>query len=289
MHYRAGMPSLSDDLAATNAPLEYWFVKVHAGELAFLVDYIARRPTGRAEVRVSLWVRGRGRVARLDTPSWRTGGPHIAVGDCVLGPSRCEGGVEDVRWELAYDGGSARAAPAVPLLSRLHPFDLELVSRPRARFDGRVTVAGETFEVAAAAGSVTHYWGRRLPDRWRWISANSFGGTDLTLESVMLSSRLWGVRPAAPVGYLWTSEAGREQLLVSPLTGIITIAGTPHDYTVTARRPGGTVRLQCTADADRYNDLGEGIHQTLLGTCRIQRRGRDLVDTRAGLEHRAVS
>jgi hypothetical protein len=34
--------SVSDDLAARNTPLEYWFVKLHAGGLAFLVDFIAR-------------------------------------------------------------------------------------------------------------------------------------------------------------------------------------------------------------------------------------------------------
>jgi hypothetical protein len=56
--------TLRDDLVTRSTALEYWFVKVHAGDLAFLVDYIVRRAPGRAEVRVSLWTRGRPRVVR---------------------------------------------------------------------------------------------------------------------------------------------------------------------------------------------------------------------------------
>jgi hypothetical protein len=159
---------------------------------------------------------------------------------------------------------------------------MSLVSHPCAVFDGQVTVAGERFDVAAARGSVTHYWGRRLPERWHWISANSFDGSDLTLECVLMRTRLWGRRPTMSAGYLWLSTDG---LTVSPLTGLITLSGTVTEYTVTARGRHGTTRLHCSARPAAYNDLGQGIRQTLLGTCRLA--GSGLTDPRAGLEYRA--
>jgi hypothetical protein len=190
--------------------------------------------------------------------------------------------VEDVAWDLRYEAEPGRAAPGVPLLDRA--FDMSLVSRPRTVFDGYVVVTGERFEVRAVRGSVTHYWGRRLPDRWHWISATAFGDTDLTLEAVLLRTRLWGARPGMSVGYLWTAEGGRTHMVVSPLSGLITVAGPPTDYTLTARGPRGTMRLACSAPPRAYNDLADGIRQTLLGRCEIL--GRDLVDSRAGLEFR---
>ena len=50
-----------------NAHLDYWFWKFHVGDLAFLVDLIVRRQTGLAEVRVSQWLRGVGRVVHDET------------------------------------------------------------------------------------------------------------------------------------------------------------------------------------------------------------------------------
>jgi hypothetical protein len=278
------VPSISDDLACRGAPLEYWFIKLHAGDLAFLVDFIVRRGTGEAEVRLSLWVRGRGRVEHHRATAWRAAKDQVVVGDCAFTASTSQGSVADIEWDVEYDGGRSRVAPRVPGLSRLHPFDLELTSRPRSRFGGHVTVAGERFDLSDAPGSVTHYWGRRLPDRWHWISANAFGDGDLVVEAVVMRTRFWGTGPAMSAGYLWTGEAGREHTLVSPLNGIMSVSGEPHDFTVLAHEPRGVTRLRCTAAPARYNDLGEGIHQTLLGTCAIVRSG--LTDRCAGLEFR---
>jgi hypothetical protein len=61
-----------DDFESRGAPLEYWFFKFNHGHLAFLVDFITRRRQQQAEVRLSLWVRGNGRVERACSPSWRT-------------------------------------------------------------------------------------------------------------------------------------------------------------------------------------------------------------------------
>jgi hypothetical protein len=274
--------ALREDLASRNAPLEYWFIKLHAGDLAFLVDYIIRRASGRSEVRVSLWTAGRGRVARTYAEG-RSSGADVFIGDDRFGPDRCTGSAPDIAWDLTYASRPGRAAPRVPLLDGA--FDMSLVSLPRTVFDGSVVVDGVRYDVAAAPGSVTHYWGRRLPERWHWISANGFPGTDLALECVLMRTRLWGRPPALTAGYLWTFRDGRDRLLVSPLTGRLTVAGQRTDYTLTARGPRITTRLRCSAPPEAYNDLGEGIRQTLLGRCALV--GTDDIDGRAGLEYRA--
>jgi hypothetical protein len=80
------MPDPVNEFASRGAPLEYWFWKVNKGTLAFLVDFIIRRRTGRAEVRVSLWVDGRGRVERIDSDSWSADAANLRIGGCELEP-----------------------------------------------------------------------------------------------------------------------------------------------------------------------------------------------------------
>ncbi len=227
-----------------------------------------------------------GRVVRFPATSWGARGAEVAIGDNVFTAVGSAGCVGDVEWDLRFAAGSARVAPAMPLLSPLHPFDLELVSRPRVVFDGRVSVGGERFNVAGVEGSLTHYWGRRLPDSWRWVSAGGFGGTDRAVESVLMRSRLWGTRPALTAGYLWMGEHDREHLLISPATGLLTAHGSPTDFVLVGRSRCG-VRLHCSAGVEDFNDLGEGIHQTLRGTCSIAEHGWS--SSTVGLEYRNLS
>ena len=51
-----------------------------------------------------------------------------------------------------------------------------MVVWPRARFTGTVQVGSERFEVQDVPGAFTHYWGRRLLERWVWLSATQFDG-----------------------------------------------------------------------------------------------------------------
>jgi hypothetical protein len=287
------MSGLAADMAARGAALEYWFARLDTPALSFLVDFIVRRGPGTAEIRISLWLRGVGRVVRASTTSWDATGAGVVAGDSSFAAGGSRGCVDDLRWNLAWDVDDARIAPRAPLFSRLHAFDLELISRPSAHFTGYVSVDGERFDVGAATGCVTHYWGRRLPDRWHWISAGAFTTpdgsrhADLALEAVVNRTRMWGRPPALATGYLWIRDNGRERLLVSPLNAVITASGGPGRLVLTARSPGGTIRAECTAAQRLYNDLGEGIIQTLLAQCRLPDRG--VSSSRSGLEHRSSS
>jgi hypothetical protein len=149
-----------EEFRSRGAPLAYWFIKVRSGDLSFLVDWIVRRGSGEAEVRISLFVRGAGRVLRTRTGTWRDNDATVHVDGCTLMPGSASGQVDDVRWDLTCEPGETRLDP-VPLPAKLlHPFDLQLAGRPRARFSGTIEVAGETFTLVDAPGTLNHYWGR---------------------------------------------------------------------------------------------------------------------------------
>ncbi|TRW45963.1 hypothetical protein [Georgenia yuyongxinii] len=272
------------DLAARGTALEYWFAKLDADDVSFLVDFIVRRQTGTAQVRVCTWVRGAGRVRHgVPTSAWRAAGTTVTVEDDVLTARGTSGHVADVAWDLAFEPGPARIAPRLPLLGALHPLDLELVSRPRATFQGAVTVAGERFPVDDGDGTVTHYWGRRLPDRWRWISVSA-SGSGPAVEAVVITTRLWGRRPGLSAGYLWWGDPTVGRLLVSPTTGLLTARGSGSRFTLTGRGPRLRLTVHATARPADMLDLGEGIRQSLAGRVAVPAQG--WVSGRAGVEQR---
>jgi hypothetical protein len=80
-----------DDFGTRGAPLEYWFLKFNQGRLAFLVDFIIRRRQHQAEVRLSLWVDGTGRVEHAFSSSWRANPTTVTVAGCELGPRASRG------------------------------------------------------------------------------------------------------------------------------------------------------------------------------------------------------
>jgi hypothetical protein len=275
-----------DDLEPRGDRIEYWFFKFNQGDLAFLVDFIVRRERGGGEVRISLWVDAYGRVEHANFPTWSTQAPYVTIGDCVLGADSSRGVVGEIEWDLSYELGQARVHPAVPPVTWLHPFDTEIVNRPQARFAGTVRVGDRRFSIPEAQGLVSHYWGRRLMDRWLWISVNQFDEPGFAVEASVAWSRLWGLpSPSMKIAYLWLQTPRFTQMVKSPVNGIIRVAGRPEDFTVTSRSiTGRTVRLSCNTPMDSYNVLGEGIRQTLLGTCVIE--GLATASRSAGLEWR---
>lgn len=269
------------------SPLEYWFIKFNTGSLAFLVDFIIRRSLNTAEMRVSLWVDGLGKVERLTSPSWLANGERVDIAECTFGPEGSTGRVADIEWDLHQELGQSRIEPAVPPIRWLHPFDMEIASRPRAKFSGQVRVADRTFPCVDVPGLVSHYWGRRLPDRWWWISAYPFEDSDIAVEALLAHSRVWNsARVAMNAGYLWIEKEGHRQLVIHPLNGLIRVQGSPESFILRARRLGRPdLTVRCSAAPTTYSDLGEGIQQTLVGTCQIQGIGE--ARGTAGLEFRS--
>lgn len=122
-------------------------------------------------------------------------------------------------------------------------------------------------------------------DRWCWISVNGFDEPGVALEASVGWSRLWGLPAAVRIGYLWLKTPAASHTVISPANGIIKVAGEPGSFGLTSRSiTGRTVRLSCTAPNGSYNDLGEGIKQTLLGACAVE--GLATAKGSAGLEWR---
>jgi hypothetical protein len=249
----------------TGANLDYWFWKFHAGDLAFLVDLILRRRTGLAEVRVSQWLRGTPRVIHEVSSDWRADAREVRIGTTVLTPGRCVGRADDVEWDLAWEAGRKVSMLPAPV-ERLEAFDTTLLVWPRTRFRGSVQVGGETFDVDDD-GAFYHYWGRRLADRWVWLSATNFEGEpERRVEGLVAArSRLYGRLPyPLPASWLWTSDGRRTEAVVSGVNGIIRTRVTAEGVEVSTRSLSGR-RHRVTArwGTTRPNDIGEGIVQTM--------------------------
>ena len=264
-------------LAARHAPLEYWFLKFNAPGLAFLADLIVR--PGGGEVRLSVWVDGRGRV--IHEPGVPNG--DARVGESVIAANSSRGTAGGVEWDLHFEVGPVWVDPG-RMTRALRPFDLEIVSAPGTLFSGTVTVDGRAFTFDALPGLVAHYWGARLPRRWHWVSVNA---PSFDVDAIVSHSRLWGLPgPTVSVSYLYLDDRTRRRTIVSPLNGLVRSSGVPGgDVDLMAWAPSGGTRLRFSAPRAAYNDLGEGIRQTLVGTLEI---GRDRYDGIAGIEVRGA-
>ncbi len=271
----------------TRAPLEYWFWKLHIGDLAFLVDVILRRRDGTAETRVSLCLRGEGRVEHAPASDWSAARDLVTAGTTELRPDRSVGAVDDIRWDLRWDEGATIVTPLHRVIAWTEPLDLSIMIRPDARFSGTIDVGGKRYAVNDLPGTFTHYWGRRLMDRWIWLSATQFeGAPGRRLEAIVSHSRLWGGPPLPlAAAYVWSTDGTRSDMVVSGLNGIVRTRRVPGGFALDSLRLGGPRhRLVATWGPITPNDLGEGIRQTLSADVTID--GVPAVSGTVGLETR---
>jgi hypothetical protein len=130
-----------------------------------------------------------------------------------------------------------------------------------------------------------HYWGRRLADSWVWVSADGVGDDGAVVEAAAFRSRLWGRSGTGlTAGYVVVDSGNTRQQVVAPAYGRVTVRGSATAFTIDAATVGRSLHLSARAPLDTYNDLGEGIHQTLLGELSVEGRGSCV--GRAGLEVR---
>lgn len=271
------------------AAVEYWFWKFTVGDLAFLVDCIVRRSTGVAEVRVSQWLRGAGRVVHAESRDWSTAPDRVRIGESELSPGRSTGRAEDVSWDLTWSDGGVLVATPPGVIARAGLFDTTVIAWPYARFRGTVRVGTEQFELDDLPGTFSHYWGRRLADRWVWLSATSFQGEPRRrFEAlVAIKSRLFGVVPyPVPLGFVWTSDGERADFVVSTVNGIVRSRAIDGGIAIVGQRIGGRRhRVQATWGPIAPNDIGDGIIQTMHASLTID--GVDAFEGTVGLEARA--
>ena len=275
-----------EEFRSRGARLEYWFIKVRSGELSFLVDWIVRRGSGEAEVRISLFVRGAGRVLRTRAGAWRDSDATVARRrmhpDAAflqrgrrrrpLGPDLRPGRDEARPGAPAGQG----AAPVRPAACRASPCPVQRDDRrlrrdlhPRRRRRDAEPLLGPAAARLAGCGcpptglaTGTGWWRPRS-------SGLASGATAVAASSV-----------ATPCS---TTAASTTQIL-APTYGHLTVDGTRESFEIDAWTRGRKVRLTASAPRSAFNDLGEGIHQTLLGDVTVHGWGSSRGS--AGLEFR---
>lgn len=280
---------MMDPFEPRAAALNYWLWKFHVDDLAFLVDVIVRQRTRTAEVRVSLWLGGVGRVIHAETADWSAGPSQVVAGPTQLRPEASTGAAEDVSWGLRWDDGATIVTPLHGLMARLELFDTSILAWPLARFDGWVQVGDRRFEVRDVPGAFYHYWGRSLSSRWVWLSATSFEdepGRRLEAIVQIRTRLLGGPRYPATVGYLWSTDGERADLTVSTVNGLIRSRALPGGIAIDSVRLGGPRhRVVATWGTVLPNDIGEGIVQTMHADAAID--GHRAAPATVGLETRA--
>lgn len=263
--------------------LEYWFFKVNYQGTALLVDWICRRKTGAAVLRVSVHSPGGREVLFLDHPAiLKDGAPELSM----KGTSWSRG---DVRWQLSLEASPARIRPQIFPAEQMKLFDMSLVSAPTVVFDGWIEHHNQRYPVVEARGMLSHYWGRGLPQEWWWISANQFDKPDISIECTILRSRVWGLPILVPLGYFYYRDRAQSRLLISP-PARITAAGTPDAFEVRAGSLRGP-QFALKAIGREYAALGDGIMNTLTGDLVLSERGKKVAHAwgSAALERRAIS
>jgi hypothetical protein len=104
-------------------------------------------------------------------------GEYIQVGDAVLGPGRATGAISrpelDASWDLTFadEAEPFHHLPYDRLYDAALPKTKFLSPDPSARFDGTVTVGGETIALHGWPGMIGHNWGSEHAERWIWIQA----------------------------------------------------------------------------------------------------------------------
>jgi hypothetical protein len=277
-----------DPFAPRSSALDFWFWKFHVDDLALLVDVIIRRAPRSAEVRVSLWLGGAGRVIHAQTIDLTATPTEIVAGLTQLRAGASIGEAEDVRWDLRWQEGPL-VTPLGGAMSRLEPFDTVLLVWPFARFDGWVEIGDRRFDVRDVPGTFYHYWGRGLAPQWVWLSASSFDGEpDRRVEAIVaIRTRLLG-GPVWPVtlGYLWSTDGAGTDLTISTVNGLVRTRPIDGGIAIRSSRLGGPGHeVTATWGATRPNDIGAGIVQTMHADATVD--GHRATAGTVGLETRA--
>jgi hypothetical protein len=134
----------------------------------------------------------------------------IRVGDAEIGPGRAEGSVDtealSAAWSLTFSGAAAPCyyLPADWLYSAPVPKTKFVAPVPDARFEGRLTIGDDSYELAGWPGMIGHNWGSEHAERWVWLEGTGFADSpdtyfDAGAARVKLGSR---VSPWIPSGML---------------------------------------------------------------------------------------
>lgn len=124
------------------------------------------------------------RATKVTVPAGELSAPvgaWVRVADAEIGPGWGSGSVAtdalEASWDLTFGGDAppCRYLPTDRLYETRLPRTKFVAPFPDARFDGRLTVAGEEIELAGWPGMIGHNWGSEHAERWVWLEGTGFG------------------------------------------------------------------------------------------------------------------
>jgi len=149
----------------------------------------------------------------------------VRIADSELAPGaligRAGSPANSVRWNLSFTGGTPPVFD-LPLdkYAASFPKAKALVSVPMARFNGSMTLNGETLEIDDWVGSQNHNWGTQHTDRYAWGQVCGFDNAPdsfLELASVRLKiGPIW----SKLITLLTLRHVGREYVCNSMWQGL---------------------------------------------------------------------
>jgi hypothetical protein len=184
---------------------------------------------------------------------------------CELTLRSSRGSCGPIAWNLRFAIDNAQlSAPPTPW-RQWGTFDLALTSWPLAAATGSVSLDGRTEHVVGRPAMLCHYWGRELPRRWLWLSANDFDQSNVALEVGVLRSKAWGRRiPLPALGYAWLHDSAGTRMVASPIDGLVRYAPRPQGgVNLSITGLAGRWQVQAWAANHSFVHLGEGIAQSL--------------------------
>ncbi|MEW2115105.1 hypothetical protein AB0945_07910 [Streptomyces sp. NPDC005474] len=281
---------------------------------AFWIRYTVFSPAGMPESAIGeLWavyfdgVTGRHVVAKEEHPiaecDFRRGTFGARVGDRVLEPGRLKGEARgpngSIGWDLTYEGGEP---PLFLLPQKMYaggfPKAKSLVGTPLARYDGSLTVDGETVDVDGWTGSQNHNWGSQHTDYYAFGQVAGFDDApESFLEIVTARAKIGPVRTPMAT-FLVLRHDDREYQLISMRRALTAKAqfGYFHwDFSTSDDRVSVKGRFLATREQfvglNYYNPPGGIKHclNTKITSCELEVRNKvtGKVD-RLRTEHRAL-
>jgi hypothetical protein len=118
-------------------------------------------------------------AAELSAPA----GSWVNVDGAEIGPGRAVGAVDTdavkASWELTFSGDAepCKYLPSDRLYETRLPKTKFVAPFPNARFDGRLEIDGEEFEIGGWPGMIGHNWGSEHAERWVWLEGTGFEGS----------------------------------------------------------------------------------------------------------------
>ncbi len=150
---------------------------------------------------------------------------NVQIGTAKLSSSFFQGAIENKRssiaWEMAFDGDSS---PVLLLPLNLYegkfPAAKSLVSLPLARFNGSLSINGETLGITNWIGSQNHNWGIKHTDLYAWGQVAGFDSHPNSFLEVATAKLRFGPLWTPPVTLLVLLHQQKEYAFTGLIQGI---------------------------------------------------------------------